>query len=283
MVKWRCAKSSSAAGRAAVLSLLPILAAFDAIEARAESCPTAKDELATDRPDVTNSSLVVPTGSFQSENGVNLTARDGGRTIDGTNTRWRLGLAPCLELLVDLPSYLGSVRAAGTSGFTDLAPAIKWQVSPIPGKFNLSVVVGAALPTGTVDVAGRGTQPYVQLPWSFELHDGWGVSGMLTEFIRPEEITARHVTETTFVVEKKLNGKFSVFTEYVGDYPESAGPTQLINSGGLYRISPKEQIDFHVAFGLNHNSPSYIIGVGYSFRIDGLFGSRSTHQASRQF
>jgi len=278
-----CAKSSSAAGRAAVLYLLPILAAFGAIEARAESCPTATDELATDRPDVTNSSLVVPTGSLQSENGVNLAGRDGGRTFDGTNTRWRLGVAPCLELLVDLPSYVGSVRAPGTSGFTDVAPAIKWQVSPIPGKFDLSVVVGAALPTGTTDVAGRGTQPYVQLPWSLELHDGWGISGMLTEFFRPEESTARRITETTFVLEKKLNEKFSLFTEYVGDYPESAGPTQVINSGGLYRISPKEQIDFHVAFGLNHNSPSFIIGIGYSFRIDGLFGSRLTPQVIRQF
>ena len=271
MVKSRRVKSSSVIGCAVLLSLLPFLAMFDVTKARAESCPTAVDELATDRPDVTNSSLVVPTGSLQNENGANLTARDGGRTVDGTNTRWRLGVAPCLELLVDLPSYVGNVRASGASGFTDVAPAIKWQVSPIPGKFDLSVVVGAALPTGAVDIAGRGTQPYVQLPWSYELHDGWGVSGMLTEFFRPEEITTKHITEATFVLEKKLNERFSVFTEYVGDYPEGAGPTQLINSGGLYHLSSKEQIDFHVAFGLNRNAPAYTFGVGYSFRRDHLF------------
>ena len=33
-----------------------------AVDAKAEGCPTAKDEIATDRPDVTNSSLVVPIG-----------------------------------------------------------------------------------------------------------------------------------------------------------------------------------------------------------------------------
>ena len=55
------------------------------------------------------------------------------------------------------------------------------------------------------------------------------------------------------------------------DYPENAGPTQLINSGGLYRLSATQQIDFHVAFGLNHNSPAHVVGVGYSFRLDGLF------------
>jgi two-component system OmpR family response regulator len=31
----------------------------------------------------------------------------------------------------------------------------------------------------------------------------------------------------------------------------------------------RKKIDF--AFGLNHNAPSYIVGVGYSFRFDGLF------------
>lgn len=276
-------KSGSFVRRSTLLSVVAFLATFGSIEARAESCPTAKDEVATDRPDVTNSSLVVPTGSFQSENGINFTAQNGGRTIDGTATRWRLGIAPCLELLVDLPSYVGNVRAPGASGFTDVAPAVKWQISPVPGKIDLSVVVGAALPIGAIDIAGRGTQPYVQLPWSYELHDGWGISGMLTEFFRPEEITTRHVTETTFSLEKKLTETFSLFTEYVGDYPENAGPNQLINSGGLYHLNPKEQIDFHVAFGLNHNSPTTIVGVGYSFRIDELFASRRDRQADRQF
>ena len=63
---------------------LSAVAVFGAVDARAEACPTAKDEIATDRPDVTNSSLVVPVGSLQSENGLNFSARDGGRSIDGT-------------------------------------------------------------------------------------------------------------------------------------------------------------------------------------------------------
>ena len=133
-------------------------------QAWAESCPTAKDDIDTDRPDVTNSAVVVPPGSLQFENGVNLSARDGGRGVDGTNTRARLGIVPCFELLVDLPSYVGNVRAPGNSGFTDVAPGIKWQISPIPGKFDLSFASGVALPTGALDIAGRGAQPYVQFP-----------------------------------------------------------------------------------------------------------------------
>ncbi|WP_316190145.1 transporter [Bradyrhizobium sp. SZCCHNS2096] len=269
------------------MNFTPFLAGFLLLgitDARADACPTTAGELTTDRPDVTNSSIVVPTGSFQSENGVNMTSGDGGRTLDGTNTRWRFGLAHCLEVFVDLPTYVGKVRGSAASGFTDVAPGLKWQVSPVPGKVDLSFVVGAGLPTGTAEIAGRGTQPYLQMPWSVELRDGWGISGMFTEFFRPSETDIKRVTEATFVLEKKLNERLSLFTEYVGDYPEHAGPVQLINSGGLYHLSPAEQIDFHVAFGLNHNSPTYIVGIGYSFRIDGLFGgARDLRRASLEY
>jgi len=254
--------------------LLSAFAILGVVDAKAEGCPTAKDEIATDRPDVTNSSIVVPVGSFQSENGVNFRGQDGGQIIDGTNTRWRLGIASCLEVLMDVPTYFATVRGPGSSGFTDVTPAIKWQVSPIPGKIDLSLVAGVALPTGAVNIAGPGAQPYLQMPWSWELHDGWGLSGMLTEFFRPSELTTKRITETTFVIEKKVTEKASLFVEYVGDYPENSSPSQLFNSGGLYHLSPTQQVDFHVAFGLNHNAPSYIVGVGYSFRVDGLFAEK---------
>jgi len=244
--------------------------AVNAARADSESCPKPGDEIATDRPDVTNSSLVVPFGSLQSENGINLSARDGGRTIDGPNSRWRMGIAPCLEVLIDVPSYFANVRAPGAQGWTDVAPGVKWQISPLPGKIDLSVAVGAALPTGSAQIAGRGAQPYLQFPWSIELHEGWGVSGMFTEFFRPAE-NARRLTETTFVIERKVTERVSLFTEYVGDYPDGARPTLLLNSGGTYLLTPNHQVDFRFAVGLNHNSPNYVVGMGYSFRFDRLF------------
>ncbi|WP_197688428.1 hypothetical protein [Bradyrhizobium lablabi] len=77
---------------------------------------------------------------------------------------------------------------------------------------------------------------------------------MLTEFFRPSGLTTKRITETTFVVEKKVTEKASLLVEYVGDYPVNASPSHLLNSGGLYHLSPTQQVDFHVAFGLNHNA-----------------------------
>ena len=256
--------------RSHAAGLLPLLATLSIVEARADTCPTVTDEIATDRPDVTNSSLVIPAGSFQSENGVNFTARRDGQTIDATNTRWRFGIAPCLEFLVDLPTYTARIGGQSTSGFSDISPAVKWQVSPIPGQFDLSLVFGTALPTGSMAIAGPGAQPYLQAPWSWKLHDGWSLSGMFTEFFRPE-LAVKRVTEATFVVEKEVTKKASVFVEYVGDFQENSGPSHLFNSGAVYRLTPTQQVDLHVAFGLNHNAPTAIVGVGYSFRLDGFF------------
>ncbi len=80
-------------------ALLTLLIYHSTISTKADDCPTTKDEICTDRPDVMNSSVVVPAGSLQIENGINSSGRDGSRFVDGTNTRLRAGIANCLEFL----------------------------------------------------------------------------------------------------------------------------------------------------------------------------------------
>jgi Putative MetA-pathway of phenol degradation len=244
---------------------------LSASTALADQCPQKDSPIAPDRPDVTNSSLVVPTDSFQSESGINFRQQDGGHQLDGSNTRLRWGVAPCLEILVDLPTYFAAVNGPPNSGFTNVIPAIKWQISPLPGKIDLSATLGAGLPTGTKSIAGPGVQPYVQFPWSWGLGGGWGISGMFTNFVLPANPTSKLSTETTFAIEREVAERAFLFIEYVGDYNIHGGPSYLLNSGGGYRITPTQQIDFHIGVGLNDKAPAYIFGIGYSFRLDGLF------------
>jgi hypothetical protein len=259
--------------RWAVASLMTLPVLLFATVASAGECPSSASEIATDRPDVTNSSLVVPVGSLQGENGINSTGRGGDRTFDGSNSRLRLGVAPCLELLVDLPNYTWGFKGSADSGFSNVAPAVKYQFGSLPEAWNLSVTAGAGLPTGTPGITGPGVQPYLQFPWSHELGDGWATNGMLTTFFSPSDPVNRQTTEATFSVEKKLSERVSVFVEYVGDYPIHGHDTELLNIGGDYLLTKTQQVDFHLAFGLNRASPDYIIGIGYSWRFDNLFAS----------
>src|ERR1700676_5801217 len=105
----------SCGGGKLAIRLLTVLIYHSTFTAKGNSCPSTKGEIDTDRPDVTNSSLVVPASSLQSENGINLSQRDGGRLVDGTNTRLRAGISTCLEFLVDLPTYVANVRAPDRS------------------------------------------------------------------------------------------------------------------------------------------------------------------------
>jgi hypothetical protein len=239
--------------------------------AEADRCPGADQPIATDRPDTANSSLVVPVGSLQSENGVDVSSQRGERALTGPNSRLRLGVAPCLEVFLDVPSYMAALRGDAPSGFGDVAPGLKWQISPAPGDFDLSATFGMALPTGSQAIAGPGVQPYLQFPWSKKLTEDWSLSGMLTVFDRPADPVGKVTTETSFVIGRDFGESFELFTEYVGDFPDAGPSRQLINSGALWRVSKTQQLDMHVAFGLNGTSPNLIVGVGYSFRLDGLF------------
>ncbi len=256
------------------MALLATLVPGLACAAAAEGCPTSKDPIDTDRPDVTNSSLVVPTGSLQVENGVNLSGRGATSVADGTNTRVRLGVAPCVELLADLPVYSMPVRGTGDFGFSDVAPAAKWQLGPLPGHFELSATLGIGLPTGSRSIVSTGAQPYLQFPWSHDLGAGWRTSGMLTFFTFPNDAMNKLTTEATFVLERDVGESAFAFGELVSDNPDHAGASLLFNSGGGYRLTPTQQIDFHLGFGLNRYAPDYTVGAGYSFRLDGLFAGR---------
>src|SRR5271169_1398749 len=77
-------------------------------------------------------------------------------------------------------------------------------------------------------------------------------------------------TESTFALEREFGERAFLLVEYVGDYHVHGGPSYLINSGGGYRVTPTQQIDFHIGIGLNNNAPTYTFGIGYSFRVDGL-------------
>ena len=259
--------------RAGLATLSLLLAAIPGMAAAGE-CPSPSSEIATDRPDVTNSSQVVPVGSLQGENGINSTGNGIEKTIDGTNSRLRLGVAPCFEILVDLPNYVGGLHGPVDSGFTNVVPAVKYQFSSLPESWNLSVTAGAGLPTGATRITGPGVQPYLQFPWSHELGGGWGTSGMLTTFFFPSNPLNNETTEATFVIEKKISERVSLFAEYVGDFPSRGSNVELFNMGGEYLLTRTQQIDFHLAFGLNRNSPDYIVGVGYSWRLDHLFAAR---------
>ena len=72
---------------------LAIIVVTLAPHARAQTCDAnAQSPIATDRPQITGSSIVVPCGSLQFENGFQETGNGGQQTLDFPETSVRLGL-----------------------------------------------------------------------------------------------------------------------------------------------------------------------------------------------
>jgi hypothetical protein len=247
------------------------------VSSAADRCPTDANEIATDRPDITNSSLVVPLGSLQAENGLDWTVRDGSNALDATNTRVRVGIVHCTEFLIDVPSYFGPLNGSGPSGFSNLIVSLKRQLS-VPFGFDLSATGGIGFPTGRAKISGRGYQPYLQLPWSHGLAPDWELAGMFTLFWSPSKSSQNVVFQPTLSLERELEYSADVFVEYVGDYDHQP-PVHLLDAGGAWRFTKSQQIDFHFGVGLYRSSPALngvpaaqYFGIGYSLRLDGLFG-----------
>ena len=141
--------------------------------------------IATDRPAVTNSSIVVPVGSLQAENGFLVTNHQGQNIADGSETLVRFGILARTELRFTAPDYYYNLNGGGIgTGFGDLALGVKAQLGPLPDKFDVSATAFVSFPTGASGISSGGYDPGLQIAWSRPLFSKWTAAGMLS-FVRP--------------------------------------------------------------------------------------------------
>jgi hypothetical protein len=146
----------------------------------------APEPIVTDRPAVTNSSVVVPASSIQVENGFLETSSQGQSIVDGPETLVRFGVTTRTELRFTVPDYYHNLNTAGgsDSGFGDFALGVKEQLGPTPGGFDVSAILFLSFPTGAHTVSSGGYDPGSQVPWSRavrQMDGGWNVLFVLAD------------------------------------------------------------------------------------------------------
>jgi hypothetical protein len=229
-------------------------------------------DIVTDRPDVTESSIVIPKGSLQFENGLTWTNDHSQSVLDFSETLVRLGLSDRTELRIVVPNYLEGLNArAPATGFGDVAIGMKQQLGPLPGDVDLSVIVALSFPTGADRISSHGFDPFIKFPWSEDLKAGWSIGGMQSLFWYTEDGRRNLTWEPTFYLEKQLTKPWDAFAEFAGDFAQRGGPREIAHFGTAYKLTPKNQVDFHFGFGLSRAAPAPFFAVGYSFRIDHLW------------
>jgi hypothetical protein len=249
--------------------LLAALVLGGALRAQDTSSASSSDvTISTDRPAVAESSVVVPQGGFQMENGFLFTDASGLHTVDFSESNFRYGLFGKTELRVAAPDYFDTVSSgpATVSGFGDVALGVKQQLGPIAG-FDVSAIVFVSFPSGSREVSSHGYDPGLQVPWSRSISKNWTAGGQVA-FYWPTVAGSHNFTpETTFFVDRQLTKPWDAFLEWAGDFPDRGGNRQQLHVGTSYKLTPRQQLDFHVAFGLTAAAPKAYVGFGYSFLI----------------
>jgi len=228
--------------------------------------------ITTDRPAITDSSVVVRSGDLLFENGFTETASQGQRSFDFPETLVRFGLTSKTELRFTPPDDFQNLntRSGSGSGWGDLSLGVKQQLASSSEGFNASLVVSLSCPTGANTISSHGYDPTLQLPWSHPLSKNWTAAGMFS-LLWPTEGPRRNLTgQASFLVDRQITQPWDAFIEYGGYFPQRAGSQDLLHLGTSVKITSNQQLDFHFGFGLSSAAVDHFVGFGYSFQFQAV-------------
>lgn len=242
---------------------------FHLLSAQADNrtpSPEEPEPIATDRPDFTESAIVVPLKSLQIEGGTTYAPQGGMRSLSGPEMLLRYGAARSFEWRLGLPDY-NHVRDGGRTlnGFGDTYLGFKYQIGPLGGT-DLAIIGAVTAPGGGSHFTSNGWDPEVAVPFSRDLDRTWGLGGQVTLAFPTDGGRRLTVVTTTLTFGRGIGGNWGAFFEYAGDFPNRGGPASLFHTGLTYGPNATSQFDVHVGVGLNRNAPDYLIGVGFAVR-----------------
>jgi hypothetical protein len=228
--------------------------------------------ITTDRPAITDASTVVPKNGLVMENGFTETRAAGQNGFDSPESLFRYGVTSKTEVRFTAPDYFQNFnngRGFG-SGFGDLSLGVKQQIVASEDGFDTSLVVALSFPTGANIESSHGYDPQFLLPWSHPIAKNWTAAGMFA-LLWPTQGTSRNLTgQPSFLIDRQITDPWDTFVEYAGDFSQRGGPVDVLHFGTSYKLTPNQQLDFHIGFGLSTAAVDHFVGFGYSFQLANL-------------
>lgn len=233
-----------------------------------------EEAMATDRPDVVESSNVVGQGRFQIETsfasesdkvaGVKTTTRT-------TPTLLRYGLTENTELRLETDGF---IRDSQDHGFADVAIGLKWHThdgDEATGSPSVGWLFHADLDSGSQPFRGHGVRPSVRMVAEWEFPQDWSL-GVMPGMLRDTNDAGEHYVAGSLavVVGKAWTDEFRTFVEVAGHQLTSArngGSIVTYDVGMAYLITPTMQVDTAVSIGANDHTPDRQWTVGFSIKF----------------
>ncbi|WP_241739241.1 transporter [Pontibacter beigongshangensis] len=228
-------------------------------------------EMITDRPDQTESSVVMPRNMVQLESGFFFQKDwEGARELKShayPTTLLRVGVLEGLELLF-LAAYRDSVIQNGErrklEGMGPLSVGAKAKLWDEKGWLpQAALLFRVLLPTGDRRFRPSGAEPHMRLnlshaltskiEFAYNLVHGWS--------------EGKSVPGYTASVSYEIADKFTVFAEVFGSKEEGEPAGHQADAGILFLLLPNLQLDAAFGTRLNSAAPDYFIITGFSVRL----------------
>ena len=241
-------------------------------------------ELITDRPDQTESAVIVPPGYVQIETGWTFARNDeeGVRqqTHELPGTLVRIGLVDGVELRAGWSGYIqeevrvGSLRAE-EDGIGDAELGTKIRLCRENGvRPEVALIVAGSLPIGSDGLSTERVDPSFRFSLSHTLSDRFALGYNVGMFWESEvDETRRRSTLSNYLYTATLGigltERLGTFVELFGEIPASAvgDPAHSFDSGLTYLLRNNLQLDVAAGVGLSQEAPDWFVGVGISVRF----------------
>jgi hypothetical protein len=247
--------------------------AMIALMSLAKPAHAQKPELVTDRPDQSNTPLLVPKGALQIETGF-LAEQANSAAFRQTNYTYnssllKYGINENFEFRFNTV-YEGTRTiksdVVNTSGMGPMSVGMKIKLAEASGVWpQAAVITNINLKTGSNEFAPSYTATDITLSCAHTLTDRLSLTyntGVKWNGDSPE---ATFLYTLSFGY--AFNSKLAVFGESYGFFPEAHIADHRLDAGLTYKIAPMVQYDISSGLGLSKNSPNYFISTGLTLRL----------------
>ena len=233
--------------------------------------------IVTTRPSFTDSWLAIPQGSLQVESGVTY-------SDNGNETRsWvlpesmiKLGVGKNTEFRFTVPNYTylrDDDAGKLANNFGDMTIGLSHHIA-LPWKLDLALIPFLNVPTGANNVSSNSLDPQMRVVLAKTVTPKLVIASQMdARWYTGKDASARVVMNPTLIGYYNFTPKLAMFLEYGGFIPTEGDDAHYAQGGFLYLPTPRQQWDIRLATGLNKAASDIVVGFGYSFRVDGLFGA----------
>lgn len=248
---------------------------------------SAIEEMVTDRPDQTESPIVVVPGKLQIETGFLYTGGDETRALALPMTLFRIGTTRRFELRFEFAG-LEKDFVAREDGLSDIAIGGKIRLWDEKGWLpEAALLFGTTLPIGEEGFSSERLDPDFRFSFAHTISDRVGIGynlGMTWE--TSEEVGSARLRylltgkeeidrdtgalfNYTLTAGIGLTDKLGMFIEAFGDVPfnTTTGPAHYLDGGFTWAPLPNLQFDLSGGVGLSDAADDYFAGAGVSFRF----------------